>query len=979
MSETAIHPSAVSGDNGAPRSERERWAPLLVLPSWKDPRWAFGALLTLYGILGFTVFGFNRSPWQMLFIVVSGSALEVLYSRVVRGVAVFPLSAWISCCSLAILLNYSHGSLLPFLPVLLCIGGKHILTTKGRHVFNPSMFAVAVALLIGRELITAAPAYQWDGNAITVTFFLVAAGMAMFVFRVGRTWLIVSFLLFYAAQTAVRAVIMRHHLPPEMLFIGTMTTPPFFLFTMYMLTDPGTSPKTPKGQVLVAFLVASIDLVFHAKESVFTFFYAALTVAAGRFLLSQWQRGRALGVSAWVKEELFAPARLKAVALTLVITAAYAGAWHAQASPPGTHPVTFKTVAVPASESGLDVEMGNLLDQVDPRLLHVAKWVMSVGDAVAVGDVDGDGRLDLFLTHALKRDEDRAAIYLNRSDATGLRFERLPVPVLADLAGNYRTDGVAAGGAFADYDNDGDDDLLVSVAFGKTRLLKNLRVETGSPGFVDVSKVVGLTQHTVSLGGLFFDVDNDGDLDLMVLNATTPLLEGYERPTPLNIFALPPMKDASDRRALRFMHNGWHDADNGGMNQLYLNEPMGSDVVVEDVIPNAGSTRRFVHQDNVAWGITDTRWSLAAVTVDFNHDGFTDIYVANDFGPDDLYFNVGGKRFEHHKGGTLFNTVGNDTYKGMNASSADFDRNGYVDVYISNVHHALQAEGSLLWMVRPSDDPFRPDFADEATARGALNERRFAWGAAAGDLNLDGYADIVQANGMVDDRLDPLIPDGERKDYWYINHKLMQSGPEIHTYADMWGDIRGRTIYPNEARRALLNLGSEGREKRGHFVDVAEEIGLAAPDNSRGVLLFDADGDGDLDVVIANQHGPTSLYRNTLRDNPALPATPHFVCIRPIGDGVTVPRTAIGTAMRTTVDGEERLEELTLMGGFSAQREPFLRIGLGSDVAGPTQAVSIRFTDGTVREMKVPLDRCVDVLRAPSAPSVPSVPSVMTP
>jgi len=66
--------------------------------------------------------------------------------------------------------------------------------------------------------------------------------------------------------------------------------------------------------------------------------------------------------------------------------------------------------------------------------------------------------------------------------------------------------------------------------------------------------------------------------------------------------------------------------------------------------------------------------------------------------------------------------------------------------------------------------------------------------------------DIVQANGMVDDRLyhkDESYKNESYKDYWYVNHKLMQSGPEIHTYADMWGDIRGRTLYPNEARRAF--------------------------------------------------------------------------------------------------------------------------------------------------------------------------------
>lgn len=926
MAETIPSTSTFAG-------ERDRWRGLFELPPYSDPRWAFGGLLTLYGVLGFTHFGFNRSPWQMLFIVVAGSVLEVIYSRVVRGAVVFPLSAWISCCSLAILLNYSHGSLLPFLPVLICLAGKHILTIDQRHVFNPSMFAVAVSLLVGGEFITAAPAYQWDGNAFTVSFFLVAAAFAMFIFRVGRTWLIVSFITFYALQTGLRAWVMRHHLPPEMLFIGTMTTPPFFLFTMYMLTDPGTSPKSPRAQVLVAFLVATIDLALHLKESVFTFFYAALAVATGRFLLSHAQKVRRVGVSTWATEELLSPSRFRAIALTVVFAGVYGGVALTTSHNPRATTAPF---AMEKVDVGFPDLRSDLLEQVDPRLLHVAKWIMSVGDAVAVGDVDGDGRLDVFLTAPLQHDSVRAGVWLNKSDASGLRFERLEVPVLSALARDYKNRGVAAGGAFVDVDGDGDDDLFVTVAFGRSLLLKNLLKETGQVAFVDVSEEVGLTEHTVSLGALFFDVDNDADLDLLVLNATTPYLRDYAEKTPLNIFQLPPQASPDDRRALRFMHNGWHDADNGGENLLYLNDG-----------------GRFTKADNAAWGLTDTRWSLAAVSVDLNNDGFVDVYVANDFGPDDVYLNEGGTRFRHHKGGTLFNTVGNDTYKGMNATTADFDRNGFFDVYISNVHHALQAEGSILWMLRASDDPFVPTFSDEATRRGALNEKRFAWGAAAGDLDLDGFVDLVQANGMVDDRLDARIKDGERKDYWYVNHKLMQSGPEVHTYADKWGDIRGRTIFPNEEPRVYLNRGAS---EPGFFLDVSDAVGVNTPDNSRGVLLADLDDDGDLDIIMANQHGRAATWRSTLRQQ----GTRHFACVRPRGDGVKSHRSGLGTRGVVEHGGVTLMEELTLMAGFSAQREPFLRFGLGM-VAPAEVTVALRWTSGEVEQVRVPTDRCVVV------------------
>ncbi len=770
------------------------------VPTKRDPRIPFAALLATYAVLGFTFLGFNRQWWQMALIVGSGCALEVVFSWVFNRRKIVPLSAFISCTSLGILLNYSHHSWVLFFPVFLTIGSKYLLTFQGRHVFNPSMFGVAMSLLLSRELITAAPAYQWAGGSVTMSIFIATGALMLFVFRVGKGPLVISFLCFYALQTALRAYIMRHHLPWQTLFLGTLESPPFFLFTFYMITDPATSPKGWRGQVALAFALTVIDGLLHFRESVYTFFYAALTIGTARFVFMHarelWRKRGARLVA------LFDFASLKRAAVVGGLGLTMLGAWNLGLAPyDAPADVGFTFEPVPFSRSGLQSTMGKTLEEVDPRLLHVAKWVLSVGDAVATADVDGDGRLDLLLTHPLAVPQDRVGLYLNRGD---FKFERVPVPALDALMNDPWTYGMAGGAVFIDDDADGDADLLVTVAFGKTRLLRNRLKETGTLRFEDVSVAAGLDAHTVSLGATFFDFDNDGVLDLYVMNALTTHLPGYEQPTPLNIFKLPPVAYEGDRRALRFMHNGWHDADNGGKNQLYRGKGDGT----------------YTRLDSDAWGLPETHWSLAVGTQDFNHDGFTDLYVASDFGPDDLYLNEGGKHFRRIQG-DRFGDIGKDTYKGMNVSIADFDHNGFADVYVSNVHHALQSEGSLLWMVRPSADPFVPEFIDEATQRGALNERRFAWGAAAGDLNLDGWDDLLQANGMLDDRLDKRELNTRRRDYWYVNQKLMQSGPEIHTYADRWGDIRGRELYPNEARRAYLNRGLAGP---GTFVDVAKQL-----------------------------------------------------------------------------------------------------------------------------------------------------------
>lgn len=921
-------------------------------PKKKDPRWPFAAILSLYCLLGVTMLGFNRSWAQMLLVVGSGCLLDLVLGVMVKRRKVVPLSAYISCCSLALLLNYSHGSAWLFIPVLLTIGSKYVFTVNGKHVFNPSMFGVAVSLLFTGELVTAAPAYQWAGGSWAMSLFILMAGLALFVFRINRGWLICSFLAFYALQTAFRAYVMRHHLPPEMLFLGTLGAPPFFIFTFYMLTDPATSPPTPKGQVTLAFAITLVDLWLHTKESVFTFFYAALFCAAVKFVFLQLGALRREGPVARLRA-LFAPGRVVVTgAFALLLTLAITAAQGTRASlPPGFEPGVRFTRLGP-ERTGIDVQMGDLLERTDPRVLHVAKWVLSVGDAVAVADVDGDGRQDVFLTNVLKRDEDRCALYRNLG---GLRFERVALPEVVRHQTDFKTHGAPAGATFCDWDGDGDPDLALAMGYGRCRFLQNRLAEDGALSFVDVTDAMKIDEHTVSLAISFFDFDRDARLDVLVANAINPYFPDYEAPTRLNVFDLPAPAFEGDRRMLRFMHDGWHDASNGGLNWLYRGQPDGT----------------FARLDPAAVGLTDTRWSLAVSTVDLNRDGWTDLYVANDFGPDDLYLNRGGERFEAVRG-ALFADVGRDTYKGMNSTVADFDRNGWLDVYVSNVHHALQAEGSLLWMTRPDpDDPFRPTFTDEATTRGALNERRFGWGAAAGDLDLDGWPDLVQANGMVDARLDPLPvePIGwfsglfrDHRDYWYVNHKLMQSGPELHTYADMWGDLRGRTIYPNEKRRVYLNRGPAGEER---FVDVADLVGVADPDNSRGVALVDLDDDGDLDLIVTNQHGAPSIYENGLLDAKSGTAgRPSWVGITLEGNGTTTHRTAIGSQVVVkTADGEQVQEKGTLT-GFSGQGDPRLLFGLGGH-RGPVEVV-VRWHGGAEQRLTLEAGRYHVVKQSPA-------------
>ena len=862
--------------------------------TWQDPRIPFALLLTGYAILGCTVWGFNRTPSQIAATVAFGCALEFALARIFGTPSRhIPLSAYISSLSIALLLNYSHGFTLAFFPVFCAIASKYVLTHRGAHVFNPSLFGVVVALVIGGQHYSAAPAYQW-GNGIGLPAFMVTAALALFIFKVKRAPLVWSFLAFFLVQTIVRAFATRHHLPPATLLAGTFSAPAVYLFTFFMITDPKTSPSRPIAQVAWALGIVLIDLWLHFHRSLSTLFFALFILSAARFLYLHLSDLLTRSPSK-ISLPKWRSASLTATGFALWFFTASQWSRTTFQTDPGFH---FSKVD--PSHSGITSEYGGVLEQVDPRLRHVAKWLISIGDAAATADFDNDGLIDIFLTNPAKRPQDRCALYRNLG---GMKFDRVPLPALADLASDPKNHGLPAGAVFADWDNDGDQDLFLSVGYGPCRALINTLTETGIPNFVDATQQLGIAGHSVSVAANFFDANRDGYLDLLVANAFSPLLKEYNPPRPFNIFALPEPEYKGDRRMFRIMHQGWHDAGNGGENAFYL-----------------GSKSGFIRQNESEWELEGTRWSLSAGTADFNGDGYTDLYIANDFGPDDCYLNQGGKKFVRMLGKT-FGTIGRDTYKGMNVSIADLTNTGSRDIYVSNVHAPLQAEGSLLWHVESqSDTP--PSFRDTATQRGALNESAFGWGAAIGDLNLDGWLDIVQANGMLDDAVDRRFD--EPHDYWYSAGQIMLSGPEVHGYADSWADLRGYEIFGRQPQRAYLNRGSD---RPGHFWDAGATTGLDQATNARGACLADFDNDGDLDLALTHQFKNLTLYQNENGNEST------WLGLTLIGDGQKVTRDATGSRIiaRYTRDGkpQQQTREIQTTNGFAAQSDRRLLFGFG--------------------------------------------------
>lgn len=906
-----MNEATVSTPNTAPVAPRRAG-----LPAPGDPRWRVAAILLCYVVLGVTVLGFNRSPLQLTTTVATAVLLDMLLHRLLRGgPPLFPLSAFITGLGLGILVNYAHGPWLAAIPPLFAIASKYLFTFRGRHVYNPALFGVVACLLLGGGLISDSPAYQWGGS-YAIAVFIVTLALFLFVLKINRMALVLSFLLFYAISVLVRAWLTRWHMPMETWLLGALSAPPLYLFTFFMITDPQTSPPTRRAQVLVALCIVLIDFALHLRETLSTLFYAAFICASLRFLLAHAQALRADARGWWAEARARLGRRLALVAAGAV---AWFGIQGLVAADVDYRP-DFALTEIGAAAAGIESRPGRVLQAVDPRIASVAKWLLSVGDAVATADIDNDGLQDIFLTYPLKDDASRAGLYRN---VGGFRFERVRVPALEHLFTDPARHGLPSGAVFFDWDNDGDQDLLVLVGYGQTRLLRNRLIEDGALAFEDISDAVGLTQYTIAVAATVADLDRDGRLDLAIGNPINPWLPGYPQPTRFNIFALPAPAYADDRRMFNVMHRTWHSANNGGGMAVFLQRDGRFAPLSERQLDLEG----------------EHRWTTAIGIADLDGDGWPDLYASNDFGPDQLLINEGAARFRRVRG-AIAGTIGRDTYKGMNVTIADFDNDGRIGVYVSNVHERLQAEGSMLWQLH-GDARSVDGWIDRAMERGLLNENRFGWGAAVGDIDLDGRLDILQANGMVDnayDRDGPGCPD-----YWYWNDKIALTRPDIHGHADRWADLRGRCIFPHEKNRVYLHRGQ-------HFVDVADRVGWSAPGNSRGVALVDLDNDGDLDAIVTHQFAPASIYRNDRRAG----APAAWVGLRLQGDGKRCNRDAIGTRVEIDAAGAARQSrEVMAVNGFSAQGDRRLVFGLG-ERAGPVKARV--FWCGAARAQELTLD-----------------------
>ncbi len=516
-------------------------------------------------------------------------------------------------------------------------------------------------------------------------------------------------------------------------------------------------------------------------------------------------------------------------------------------------------------------------------------------------DYDNDGDLDVFLVQGsmlgpdqtladarippASPDELTGRLYRNElaagpDGAATLRF----VDVTAESG--LTADGFGLGVATGDFDNDGWVDLFVTT-FEAERLFRN----NGDGTFTDVSDVDGIeTRNAFGVSAAFVDYDHDGWLDLYIGNNVD-----YGLDNPIECVNLSGARDYCPPEAY------------GGVpDHLFRNR---GDGTFEDVsatalrhVDTGGVTRRTTGRFGPALGVS---------AADYDGDGWTDIYVANDGTENLLWLN--------QRDGTLVDAalLSGAALSGqgmpeasMGVDAGDFDEDGDEDLFMTH----LTAEGNNLY-VNDGSGMFEDESAPSRLGPDSLPYT--GWGSAWFDFDNDGWLDLIAVNGTV------------------------EALPELDGDPFPYGQ-------PNTLFR---NLGD------GSFEEVTDRAGAVFDlvETSRGAAFGDVDNDGDIDVLIANDAGPVRLLVNTIGSRR------HWLGLRLVGPpaspGSAHGRDMLGARVTITRDGEPtRWRRARSDGSYASANDPRVHVGLGESADPPD--VEVRWPSGRVEAWDdVPVDR----------------------
>ena len=492
------------------------------------------------------------------------------------------------------------------------------------------------------------------------------------------------------------------------------------------------------------------------------------------------------------------------------------------------------------------------------------KYILeSAGTGVAIFDYDRDGRPDIFFVNGTRLDlpPEKAPSNLLYRNLGGWKFEKVTAK-----AGLVQT-GWGQAACVGDYDNDGGTDLNVTY-YGRNHLYHN----RGDGSFEEVAEKAGVeTADRWNAGCTFLDYDKDGHLDLFIANYVH-----YE--------------DAAKYEPGSGPNCKWEGMDvlcgptslRGSTNILYRNN---GDGTFTDVSASSGITR------------ADGYYCFMPVTLDFDGDGWTDLYVACDASPNILYHNNRDGTFTDTgmESGTALSEDGQEQ-AGMGVGVGDYDLDGRPDLLVTNF------AGETTTLYRNSGGR---SFSDATLAAKLGSATRYlSWGVGLVDLNNDGWKDVFITSGHV--------------------------YPEVDQHPS-------ETTY-RQPMQVFRNLRDDT------FDDMSSRSGevIAVKKASRGTAFADLDGDGDLDVVVVNVNDRPLLLRNNGGDKQ------NWLRIRL--EGSESGRSGIGARIEVTSEDQTQVDEVRSASSYYSTSGLAVHFGLGA--AGKADYVEVHWPSGKRQTFK---------------------------
>lgn len=545
------------------------------------------------------------------------------------------------------------------------------------------------------------------------------------------------------------------------------------------------------------------------------------------------------------------------------------------------------------------------------------------GNGLAAADVDGDGLYDLYFVNQVGGNE----LWRNLG---GGRFEDVTARAGVGLKGRV---GVSA--SFADTDNDGDPDLFVTT----TRYGNVFFVNDGTGRFRDVTAESGLEYTGHSSSADFFDYDRDGLLDLFVTN--------------VGVFTT---NDIG--------HNVGPD------DQKYPYYIGAAVAFGAHLIPARSERSILYHNDgsntfhdaSVEAGLVHKGWSGDAVPLDANDDGWPDLYVLNMQGNDEYYENDGSGKFNRHSQKSFPRIV----WGGMGCKSLDYNNDGKMELFVTNMHADMWKDSSRFvwndsdWLEEKSKAPDHVmpasylngralgknilgnavyeiqeqgrflDVSDQINA-----EMLWPWGLSAGDLNADGFEDVFITSSM-------------NLNYRYHPNSLLLN-ERGRRFADAEFILGVEPRKGGQTAAPWFELDCSGGDA-GHELSKGRSGRLIAWGalGSRSSVLFDLDGDGDLDIVTNDFNSPPLVLISDLSER-----NPNLRFLKVLLRGGRSNRDGLGTRVEVTAGGQVLTRVHDGQSGYLSQSSLPLYFGLGS--AETIDKISALWPGGTRQVLEGPI------------------------